>query len=50
MEGIRVLVKHGARLDARDGTYKATPAEWADYAKRTEAALLLRSLEEEKRG
>ena len=44
LEAIRVLVKHGAEPQARDGTYKATPAEWADYAGRTEAAELLRSL------
>jgi ankyrin repeat protein len=43
LEAIRVLVKHGADLEARDGTYKATPAEWADYAGRTEAGELLRS-------
>jgi ankyrin repeat protein len=44
LEAIRVLVKHGAELQARDGTYKATPAEWADHAGRKEAAELLRSL------
>jgi ankyrin repeat protein len=44
LEAIRVLVRHGAELGARDGTYNATPAEWADYAGRKEAAELLRSL------
>jgi ankyrin repeat protein len=44
LDVIRVLVKHGAELNARDGTYKATAAEWADYAGRKEAAQLLRSM------
>ena len=44
LDAIRVLVKHGAELGARDGTYNGTPAQWADYAGRKEAAELLRSL------
>ena len=43
LDAIRMLLKHGAEVGARDGTYKGTPAEWADYAGRKEAAELLRS-------
>jgi ankyrin repeat protein len=43
LDAIRMLVKHGAELGARDGTYKGTPAQWAEYAGRKEAAELLRS-------
>jgi ankyrin repeat protein len=44
VDAIRVLVKHGASLDARDSTHSATPLGWATYAGRTEAAKLLASL------
>jgi ankyrin repeat protein len=44
LEAVRVLVQHGAPLDARDGTHNATPLGWATYAGRTEAAKLLESL------
>jgi ankyrin repeat protein len=43
LDAIRVLVKHGASLDARDSTHSATPLGWATYAGRTEAAKLLES-------
>jgi ankyrin repeat protein len=41
VDAVRVLLKHGASPRARDGRWKATPAGWAAYAGRKEAADLL---------
>jgi hypothetical protein len=41
-EVVRVLVERGARLDLKDILWKATPADWARHAGRTEIEAYLR--------
>jgi hypothetical protein len=41
---LRLLVEHGADLDAVDPSFKATPLGWAEFFEQTEAADYLRSL------
>ena len=42
-EVVRLLVEHGARLDLKDILWRATPADWARHAGRTEIEAYLRS-------
>jgi hypothetical protein len=49
-EVVRLLVEHGARLDLKDILWRATPADWARHAGRTEIeAYLRRNMGSEKR-
>ena len=41
---LRLLVEHGADLDAVDPTYSATPLGWAEFFEQPEAAEYLRSV------
>ncbi len=45
MEVIRLLVKHGGDVHARDSGYDATPGGWAEHFAKTEAHEYLRALE-----
>lgn len=48
-EVVRLLVERGARLDGKDILWRATPADWARHAGRTEMeAYLRRKMETEK--
>jgi ankyrin repeat protein len=50
VEVVRLLVERGARLDLKDILWRATPADWARHAGRTEIEDYLRSkMEREKR-
>jgi hypothetical protein len=50
-EVVRLLVERGARLDLQDILWRATPAEWASHAGKTEIeAYLRRKMGSEKRG
>lgn len=40
-ELVRLLVKHGAKLDLKDTLWQGTPADWARHAGRTEIAAYL---------
>jgi hypothetical protein len=42
-EVVRLLVERGARLDLKDVLWRATPADWARHAGRTEIEAYLRS-------
>jgi ankyrin repeat protein len=42
-EVVRLLVERGARLDLKDVLWRATPADWARHAGRTEVEAYLRS-------
>ncbi|HEY3615745.1 MAG TPA: ankyrin repeat domain-containing protein [Candidatus Sulfotelmatobacter sp.] len=42
-EVVRLLVERGARLDLKDILWRATPADWAKHAGRTEIEAYLRS-------
>jgi ankyrin repeat protein len=42
-EVVRLLVERGARLDLKDILWRATPADWANHAGRTEIEAYLRS-------
>ncbi len=42
-EVVRLLVERGARLDLKDILWRATPADWARYASRTELEAYLRA-------
>jgi len=46
VELMKLLVAHGARLDARDTLWDGTPLGWAVHNKRAEAEAYLRSLRE----
>jgi hypothetical protein len=49
-EVVRLLVERGARLDLKDVLWRATPADWAKHAGKTEIAeYLRRKIESEKR-
>ncbi len=42
-EVVRLLVERGARLDLKDILWRATPADWARHASRTELEAYLRA-------
>ena len=42
---LRLLVEHGADLEAIDPTFNATPLGWAEFFEKDEAAEYLRSVE-----
>lgn len=42
MKSWRLLVERGARLDLKDILWRATPADWAAHAGRTEIEAYLR--------
>lgn len=44
VDAIEALVRHGAALDATDGTYGSTPLGWAEYNRKPAAAERLRAL------
>jgi hypothetical protein len=44
-EVVRLLVERGARLDAKDTLWRATPAEWAAHEGKTEVEAYLREQE-----
>jgi ankyrin repeat protein len=49
-EVVRLLVERGARLDLKDVLWRATPADWAKHAGKTEIEeYLRRKVEGEKR-
>ena len=45
MDVVRLLVEHGARLDLKDTLWQGTPADWAEYAHKTEIQAFLRARE-----
>ena len=45
VEALAILVEHGGRLDLKDTTHHATPAQWAEHAGHTEASQWLRAAE-----
>lgn len=44
-ESLKLLVEHGAALDAVDPTHHATPRGWAEFFDQADAAEYLRALE-----
>jgi peptide-methionine (S)-S-oxide reductase len=44
-ETVRLLVEHGARLDAKDTMWQATAADWAKHEDRKEVERYLRELD-----
>jgi len=43
---VKLLVERGARLDALDALWKATPRDWAEHCKQIEVEKYLRALED----